>query len=68
MHCQFSAAKTAACTIVIYVLPSVAAVPFNFGIYMDAATILTANLNTPITGTDRIHVQDAPRHCAGVIQ
>jgi hypothetical protein len=62
MHCQFSAAKTAACAVVMYVLPSFAAVPFNFGIYMDA------NLNTPITGTDRIHVQDAPRHCAGVIQ
>jgi uncharacterized repeat protein (TIGR01451 family) len=43
------------------VLPSAAAVPFHFGIYMDAATIPTANLNTPFTtGPNHIHVQDVP--------
>jgi uncharacterized repeat protein (TIGR01451 family) len=53
--------KTAACAIATYVLPSAAAVPFHFGIHMDAATIPTANPNTPITtGPNHIHVQDVP--------
>ncbi|MHB1140402.1 MAG: InlB B-repeat-containing protein [Sulfuricaulis sp.] len=53
--------KTGACAIAAYVLPSAAAVPFHFGIHMDAATIPTANLNIPITnGPNHIHVQDMP--------